>query len=119
DNVAVAGAPMRCGSRATSAVPAVHDDELVRRLRRAGAVVVGLTRMPELAIWPFTEFEAEEPVRNPWAAELTSGGSSGGGAVAVASGMVVLAVGSDGGGSLRVPAACCGIVGLKPGPGVV
>ncbi len=119
DNLAVAGVPRRLGSRATSAEPVAEDDELVRRVRAAGAVVVGTTRMPELAIWPFTEFEHDEPVRNPRAPELTSGGSSGGAAVAVATGMARLAVGSDGGGSLRVPAACCGVVGFKPGAGVV
>jgi amidase len=119
DNIAVAGVPCRLGSRATPAVAASSDDELVARLRRAGAVVVGVTRMPELAIWPFTEFERGESVVNPRVAALTSGGSSGGAAVAVATGMALLAVGSDGGGSLRVPAACCGVVGFKPSRGVV
>lgn len=119
DNLAVAGSPLRHGSRATPTTPAEHDDELVRRLRAAGAVIVGVTRMPELAIWPFTEFEGDDPVRNPWAHELTGGGSSGGAAVAVTTGMAALAVGSDGGGSLRVPAACCGIVGFKPTSGLV
>ena len=75
--------------------------------------------MPELAIWPFTEPEAVEPPRNPWDLGYTPGGSSGGSAVAVAARMAALAVGSDGGGSIRVPAACCGIVGVKPAPGLV
>ena len=92
---------------------------IVRRLRKAGAVIVGRTVMPELAIWPFTEPEAFTPPRNPWNLDRTPGGSSGGSAVAVAACMVALAVGSDGGGSIRVPAACCGIVGVKPAPGRV
>ena len=119
DNIAVAGLPRRMGSRAVPDRPMDRDDELVRRIREAGAVVLGTTRMPELAIWPFTEFDGDEPVRNPWNPDYSCGGSSGGAAVAVASGMSPLAVGSDGGGSLRIPAACCGVVGVKPGPGVV
>lgn len=75
--------------------------------------------MPELAIWPFTEPEAFDAPRNPWDLDRTPGGSSGGSAVAVAARMAALAVGSDGGGSIRVPAACCGIVGVKPAPGRV
>lgn len=85
----------------------------------AGAVVIGKTRLPELAIWPFTEPEASGPTRNPWDLTRSAGGSTGGGGAAVAAGMVPLALGSDGGGSLRIPAACCGIVGFKPGPGIV
>lgn len=119
DNVDVAGEPTRQGSAATSSRLATRDDELVRRLRAAGCVVIGKTRMPELAIWPFTEPEASGATHNPWDATRSPGGSTGGGAAAVAAGMVALALGSDGGGSLRVPAACCGIVGLKPGSGVV
>ena len=79
-------------------------------------MVIGKTQMPELAIWPFTEPAAFAPPRNPWDHSLTPGGSTGGGGAAVAAGMAALALGSDGGGSIRVPAACCGIVGLKPGP---
>ena len=119
DNIDVAGVPTRIGSAATSAAPAAADDELVSRLRAAGAVVMGKTRMPELAIWPFTEPQAYGPARNPWNRERSTGGSSGGSAAAVAAGMVPIALGSDGGGSIRVPAACCGIVGLKPTPGLV
>jgi amidase len=119
DNVEVAGAPTRHGSAATSAEPAKADDELVRRLRAAGCVVIGKTQMPELAIWPFTEPQAYPATRNPWDTARTPGGSTGGGAAALASGMAALALGSDGGGSIRIPAACCGVVGLKPGPDVV
>lgn len=119
DNVDVAGLPTRRGSAATSDSPVAHDDELVRRLRAAGAVVIGKTRMPELAIWPFTESEAFGATRDPWHPGSTAGGSTGGGAVAVATGMAPLALGTDGGGSIRVPASCCGLVGIKPGPGIV
>jgi amidase len=119
DNVDVAGELTRRGSRAVRSAAAEEDDELVRRLRAAGAVVVGKTTMPELAIWPVSEPEAFAPARNPWDRTRTPGGSSGGSAVAVTTGMVALALGSDGGGSLRIPAACCGIVGMKPAPGVV
>ncbi len=119
DNVDVQGVATRFGSPAIPATPAAHDDELVARLRRAGAVVIGTTTMPELAIWPFTEGAGREPTRNPWSPGRTPGGSSGGSAVAVATGMAAVALGSDGGGSLRVPAAACGIVGFKPTPGLV
>src|SRR5438445_11031079 len=118
DNVDVAGLPTRHGSAATPDRPAGADDELVRRLRAAGSVVLGKTRMPELAIWPFTESAAFGVTRNPWSPEHTAGGSSGGSAVAVATRMATLALGSDGGGSIRVPAACCGIFGFKPAPGL-
>lgn len=83
-------------------------------LRAAGAVVVGTTRMPELAAWAFTSSAAFGPTRNPLDPRLDPGGSSGGAAAAVASGMAAAAVGTDGGGSIRVPAAACGLVGLKP-----
>lgn len=119
DNVDVAGEPTTHGSQATPRTPATHDDLLVRRLNNAGAVVVGRTVMPELAIWPFTEPVAYPAPRNPWNLSRTPGGSSGGSAVAVASGMAALAIASDGGGSIRIPAACCGIVGAKPAPGLV
>ena len=106
DNVDVVGLPTRQGSGATSDQPAAADDELVRRLRASGCVVLGKTRMPELAIWPFTESVSFGATRNPWSPEHTAGGSSGGSAVAVATGMAALARGADGGGSIRVPAAC-------------
>src|SRR5689334_5145603 len=119
DNLDVAGLPTRHGSAATPATPATEDDVLVRRLRAAGAVVVGKTRMPELAIWPFTESSAFGGTRNPRDLSRNAGGSTGGGAAAVAAGLVPLALGSDGGGSLRIPAANCGVVGLKPARGTV
>jgi amidase len=119
DNVAVAGFPTRHGSGATSDSPADDDDELVRRLRTAGAVVVGKTKLPELAIWGFTESIALGGTRNPRAPSHNAGGSTGGGAAAVSAGMVPIALGSDGGGSLRIPAAFCGVVGFKPAIGTV
>ncbi|MEB3071945.1 amidase [[Mycobacterium] vasticus] len=118
DNIAVAGEPMREGSPASNAAPQPTDHEVVRRLRAAGAVVVGLTRVPELCIWGATD-SAFGVTRNPWNPQRTPGGSSGGSAAAVASGAVPVAHGNDGMGSIRIPAACCGLVGLKPGHGVV
>ena len=102
--------------RGTSAfnAPAAVDAEVIRRLRDAGAVLVGKTAMPELGLWPFTESLACGVTRNPWDHERTPGGSSGGSAAAVAAGLVPAALGVDGAGSIRIPAACCGLFGLKP-----
>jgi amidase len=118
DNVPVAGEPMRLGSAATDPAPQPRDHEVVRRLRAAGAVVVGLTRVPELCVFAATD-SVYGLTRNPWDHGRTPGGSSGGSAAAVASGMVPVAHGNDGMGSIRIPAACCGLVGLKPGLGTV
>lgn len=118
DNVAVTGEPMRNGSAGTSATPNEHDHEVVRRLRNAGAVVVGLTRVPEMCIFGATD-SIYGITRNPWSPAHTPGGSSGGSAAAVASGTVPIAHGNDGMGSVRIPAACCGLVGIKPGRDVV
>jgi amidase len=94
--------------------PAVADSELVVRLRQAGAVLLGKTNLPELAICGFTESKTNGITRNPWDLGRTSGGSSGGSGTAVAAGMVGVASASDGAGSIRIPAAFCGVFGLKP-----
>jgi amidase len=94
------------------------DSELVRRLRAAGAIVVGKTRVPELCAWAWTD-GVFGITRNPWNLDRTPGGSSGGSAAAVAAAMTPVAHGSDGGGSIRIPAAACGLVGIKPGAGVI
>jgi amidase len=94
-----------------------HDCALVRRVKDAGFVIVGTTTLPEYGILPVSEARVFGPTRNPWDLERTPGGSSGGSAAAVASGMVPVAHGNDGGGSIRIPAACCGLVGLKPARG--
>ena len=118
DNVPVTGEPMRVGSLASPSGLQTRDHPVVARLRAAGAVVVGLTRVPELAVWPFTD-GSFGVTRNPWDPSRTCGGSSGGSAAAVASALVPLAHGNDGVGSIRIPSAACGVVGLKPGFGLV
>lgn len=118
DVIPVAGLPMREGSGATSAEPRAADHPVVARLRAAGAVVVGLTTLPELAVWGTTDAPGHI-TRNPWNPSRTCGGSSGGAAAAVAAGMVPLAHGTDGLGSIRIPSANCGVFGIKPGRGVV
>jgi amidase len=99
--------------------PAKADSEVVRRLREAGAIVVGLTLLPEMAICGFTESATYGVTRNPWNPQRTPGGSSGGSGAAVASGMVPIASAGDGAGSIRIPAASCGLFGLKPSRGRV
>ncbi|MEV0930837.1 amidase [Streptomyces phaeochromogenes] len=118
DNLAVRGESTRNGTAASPDTPADEDHVTVARLRAAGAVVVGLTNCPELCVFGTTE-GVHGTARNPWDTTRTAGGSSGGSAAAVAAGMVPIALGNDGMGSLRIPAANCGLVGLKPGHGVV
>ncbi len=116
---ATAGLPTTHGSAGFGDWIADHDAAHVRRLREAGAIVVGKTNTPELGLRPVTENERFGPTRNPWNTDLSAGGSSGGSAAATAAGMVALADGSDLGGSIRIPASCCGLVGLKPSRGRV
>ncbi|MGW2741840.1 amidase [Streptomyces sp. NPDC001450] len=118
DNLAVRGESHRDGSAATLDSPAAEDHVTVARLRAAGAVVVGLTNVPELCVFGTTE-GVFGTARNPWDTSRNAGGSSGGSAAAVAAGLVPIALGNDGMGSLRIPAANCGLVTLKPGHGVV
>ena len=114
-----AGQPLTNGNVALrEAMPvSEHDTWLVERFRQAGLVTLGRTNSPELGSLPVTEPVAYGPTRNPWDTDRTPGGSSGGAAAAVAAGMVPLAHASDGGGSIRIPASCCGLVGLKPSQG--
>ena len=119
DNRAVAGMPLTMCSDLFGDLVVGHDSFLVRRLREAGFVIVGKTTLPEMGILPTTESRRFGPTRNPWDLGRTPGGSSGGSAAAVAAGMVPIAHGNDGGGSIRIPAACCGLVGLKPSRGRV
>ena len=113
DEVAVAGEVTTFGTDAFEQ-PAKEDCEMVRRLREAGAIVIGLTLLPEMAICGFTESATYGVTRNPWDPQRSPAGSSGGSAAAVASGMVPIASAGDGGGSIRLPASSCGLFGLKP-----
>jgi amidase len=113
DDIDVAGELTAWGTNAVDQ-PAPADAEVVRRLREAGAVILGKTNVPELTIWPFTESATFGATRNPWDRQRAPGGSSGGSAAAVAAGLVGAALGSDGAGSIRIPSAWCGLFGLKP-----
>ncbi len=108
------GAPLGNGSRLFKGYVAAFDDESTLRYRRAGLAILGKTNTSEFGLSVSTEPAAHGPTRNPWDPSRTAGGSSGGAAAAVASGMVPLAQASDGGGSIRIPASCCGLFGLKP-----
>jgi amidase len=114
---AFAGVPLTFGSRACRHFIPDHDSEMVRRFKQSGLVVLGKTNTPEFGLVAYTEPELFGPTRNPWNPALTPGGSSGGSAAAVACGMVPLAGAGDGGGSIRIPAAYCGLFGLKPSRG--
>ncbi|HEY8082543.1 MAG TPA: amidase [Solirubrobacterales bacterium] len=118
DDVDLAGhtTPFGCGGNHRTAV---RDCEAVRRLREAGAIVIGKTHAPEVGQWHFTETPTHGATRNPWHTDHTPGGSSGGASAAVAAGLVAGAIGSDGAGSIRIPAAWTGLVGLKPQRGRV
>src|SRR5882672_10431831 len=108
------GVPTSHGSRFFRDTVVDHDSELVARHKRAGLVILGKTSASEFGILPVTETKLWGPTRNPWALDRTCGGSSGGAAAAVAAGFVPLAHASDGGGSIRIPASCGGLFGLKP-----
>jgi amidase len=116
DEVDVAGEVNTHGTDAFTE-PAKEDSEMVRRLREAGAIIVGLTLLPEMAICGFSESATYGVTRNPWNPQRTPGGSSGGSASAVAAGLVPIASAGDGAGSIRIPAASCGLFGLKPSRG--
>jgi amidase len=116
---AYAGFPMSSGSRALADFVPPHDAEVVARFKRAGVVSFGKTNVPEFGLVAFTEPEAFGPARNPWHVGRTPGGSSGGAAAAVAARVVPMAGANDGGGSIRIPASCCGLFGLKPTRGRV
>jgi amidase len=118
DDVDLIGMPTAFGC-AGDFSPATADSPAVAALRQAGAVIIGKTNTPELCQWPFTEGPAFGVTRNPWDTERTPGGSSGGAAAAIASGVIAAALGSDGAGSVRIPAAWTGLVGIKPQRGRV
>jgi Asp-tRNA(Asn)/Glu-tRNA(Gln) amidotransferase A subunit family amidase len=115
---AVGGAPLTSGSRLLANYVPDEDGELIKRFKRAGLVVFGKTNVPEFGLVPVTEPELFGPCRNPWNLNRTPGGSSGGAASAVAAGIVPMAHASDGGGSIRIPASCCGLFGLKTSRGL-
>ncbi|MEU0881321.1 amidase [Lentzea sp. NPDC005914] len=118
EDIAVEGLPTTKGTNAAR-TPQPADSAIVRRLREAGAVIIGRTRMPELGLWPYTESGWAGPTRNPWSLTHSPGGSSGGSAAAVAAGLAAAAIGTDGAGSIRIPSAVTGLFGLKPQRGRV
>jgi amidase len=117
DNTDVAGMPTNHGTAAYVARPAKKDGRYAVQYLSTGLTVLGKSRLPEFGFNAATEFQYDEPTRNPWNTDYSPGASSGGSAALVASGVVPIAHANDGGGSIRIPAACCGLVGLKPSRG--
>ncbi|WP_282776427.1 MULTISPECIES: amidase [unclassified Nocardia] len=117
DNTAMAGLPTQFGSTSFRAAPASANGHFVDQMVRTGMIPIGKTRLPEFAFNVTCEYSRAEPVRNPWNTDYSAGGSSGGAAALVASGVVPIAHATDAGGSIRIPAAACGLVGLKPSRG--
>ncbi|MFC4126393.1 amidase [Nocardia rhizosphaerae] len=117
DNTALAGLPMRFGHSSSSLASPTADGRFVEQMLDTGMVPIGKSRLPEFAFNVTTEYTLEEPVRNPWNLDYSAGGSSGGAAALVAAGVVPIAHATDAGGSIRIPAAACGLVGLKPSRG--
>lgn len=115
--LALKGTPLRIGSRSTEGNVSTVNSYLVRFFEDQGLLTFGKTNTPEFGLTPFTEPEAFGATRNPWHTDYTPGGSSGGSAAAIAAGIVPMATASDGGGSIRMPAACCGLFGMKPSRG--
>lgn len=113
DNIDIAGLPTGNGAKAAHPRPAAQDSGVVRQFLDQGFTLLGKSRLPEFGFSASTEFKDEPPTRNPWHTDYSSGASSGGAAALVASGAVPIAHGNDGGGSIRIPAACCGLVGFK------
>ena len=114
-----AGTPMKSGCKGYKDYVSTTDSEVIKRLKAAGLVFFGKTNTPEFGLTPYTESKLYGPARNPWKMTHSPGGSSGGSAAAVAAGIVPAATASDGGGSIRIPASCCGLFGLKPSRGRV
>ncbi len=118
-SIDVAGVPCECGSKLRQGHVPERDATLVTRLRQAGAIILGVTNVPDMLVAYETDNLLYGRTNNPWNLDRTAGGSSGGESAAIASGCSAAGIGSDGGGSIRVPAHCCGIYGLKPTPGVI